>query len=34
MKERLARGIRTPEAILDTYMDRQTGNIPKPKFSL
>jgi hypothetical protein len=34
MKERLARGIRTPEAILDTYMDKQTENIPKPKFSL
>ena len=34
MKERLARGIRTPEAILDTYMDKQTENTPKPRFSL
>jgi len=34
MKEKLARGIRTPEAILNTYMDIHTEDIPKPKFSL
>ena len=34
MKEKLARGIRTPEAILNTYMDRQTEDLPTPKFSL
>ena len=33
-KEKLARGIRTPETILNTYMDIHTENIPKPKFSL
>ena len=34
MKEKLARGIRTPETILNTYMDIHTEDIPKRKFSL
>ena len=34
MKDKLSIGIRTPEEILETYMERQTENLPKKAFSL
>jgi hypothetical protein len=34
MKSILATGIRTPEEILETYLNTQTENLPEPKFSL
>ena len=30
----IERGARTPEQILETYMDKQTANLPEPEFSL
>ena len=34
MKDKLSRGIRTPGEILETYMERQTENLPEKVFSL